>query len=148
MRSTIIFQLLLTFVFIFGASELARAQQVQPEKPKVQSTAAYAEVLANRVEADADLKALMLDYSEEAPQVKAKKLERDLLQRQIRWLEVLPDTSQGKMTAALGRLLVRKAQVEATMKTLGETYAEQHPLVKKARAKFDVYNSEIEKLLQ
>lgn len=139
------------FVFSIAlilAFAVCSAAQEKIKASKAAATFAYAEVLANRIEAEADLKVLTLDYSDDAPQVKAKKLERDLLGRQIRWLEALPDSSQPKMTVALGKLLVRKALAEAALKTLNETYAEQHPLMKKARARFEVYNSEIEKLLQ
>ena len=89
-----------------------------------------------------------MDLTEDAAQVREKKLERDLLARAIRWLEALPAASQPKLTMALGRLAVRKAQAEANLKTVSQDYADEHPTVKKARARFAVYNSELEKLLQ
>jgi hypothetical protein len=115
---------------------------------KVADTGAYAEVYAARVEAEADLKVLSTDLTEETIQVREKKLERDLLAREIRWLEALPLVSHDKMTIALGRLLVRKTQAEVSLKMLSEKYAESFPTVKKARTKIEVYNNEIQKLLQ
>lgn len=114
----------------------------------VVATAAYAEIYASKVEAEVDLKVLTMDATEDAPQVRAKMLERDLLERQIRWLEILPPASLPKLTQALGRLAVRKAQAEANLKIVSQNYAENHPTVKKARARLDVYSSEMEKLLQ
>lgn len=124
---------------------------VQPQAPavsKVADTGAYAEVYAARVEAEADLKVLSTDLTEETIQVREKKLERDLLAREIRWLEALPLVSHDKMTMALGRLLVRKTQAEVSLKMLSENYAESFPAVKKAHTKIGVYNDEIQKLLQ
>ncbi|MEP6923254.1 MAG: hypothetical protein ABI954_02210 [Pyrinomonadaceae bacterium] len=114
----------------------------------VSMTGAYAEVYASKVEAEADLKVLSMDLTEETTQVREKKLERDLLAREIRWLEALPSISHDKMTVALGRLLVRKTQAEVSLKMLSENYAESFPTVKKARTRIEVYNSEIQKLLQ
>ncbi len=115
---------------------------------KVADTGAYAEVYAARVEAEADLKVLAMDLTEETVQVREKKLERDLLAREIRWLEALPLVSHDKMTIALGRLLVRKTQAEVSLKMLSENYAEDFPTVKKARTRIGVYNDEVQKLLQ
>jgi hypothetical protein len=115
---------------------------------KIADTGAYAEVYAARVEADADLKVLSTDLTEETVQVREKKLERDLLAREIRWLEALPLLSHDKMTMALGRLLVRKTQAEVSLKMLSENYAESFPTVKKAKTRIEVYNDEIQKLMQ
>lgn len=115
---------------------------------KVADTGAYAEVYAARVEAEADLKVLTTDLTEETVQVREKKLERDLLAREIRWLEALPLVSHDKMTFALGRLLVRKTQAEVDLKMLSENYADSFPTVKKAHTRIGVYNDEIQKLLQ
>ena len=119
-----------------------------PTVSKVADTAAYAEVYAARVEAEADLKVLSMDLTEETVQVREKKLERDLLAREIRWLEALPSNSHDKMTLALGRLLVRKTQSEVSLKMLSENYADDFPAVKKARTRIGVYNGEVQKLLQ
>lgn len=123
---------------------------VQPvaEVSKVADTGAYAEVFAARVEAEAELKVLTTDLTEETAQVREKKLERDLLDREVRWLTALPSTSHEKMTTALGRLLVRKTQAEVSLKMLSANYAESFPSVKKARTRIEVYNNEIQKLLQ
>lgn len=120
----------------------------KPVTAAVANSAAFAEIYAGKVEAEADLKVLTMDLTEDAAQVREKKLERDLLARAIRWLEALPAASQPKLTMALGRLAVRKAQAEANLKTVSQDYADEHPTVKKARARLAVYNSELEKLLQ
>ena len=119
-----------------------------PTVSKVADTAAYAEVYAARVEAEADLKVLNMDLTEESVQVREKKLERDLLAREIRWLEALPSTSHNKMSMALGRLLVRKTQAEVNLKMLSQNYAEDFPAVKKAHTRIGIYNDEVQKLLQ
>ena len=167
MRQTI-FRVLLISSFGLAAIQSISAQQkpVRPtDKPaptatattvtvpptavsKVADTGAYAEVYAARVEAEADLKVLAMDLTEETVQVREKKLERDLLAREIRWLEALPSVSHDKMTIALGRLLVRKTQAEVSLKMLSENYAEDFPTVKKARTRIGVYNDEVQKLLQ
>ncbi len=131
-----------------GTTAAATTVTIPGAVSKMADTGAYAEVYAARVEAEADLKVLATDLTEETVRVREKKLERDLLAREIRWLEALPSTSHDKMTMALGRLLVRKTQAEVNLKMLSENYADGFPAVKKARAKIDVYNGEIQKLLQ
>ena len=113
-----------------------------------QMTLAYAEVFAQKVEAEAELKVLIIDMTDDAPQVREKKLRRDSLQREIEWLEKLPAASHSKMTLALGKIIVRKVQAEVDQKMLAENYADEHPLIKKARARLAVYKDEIDKLLQ
>lgn len=126
----------------------AKVKQQNLTNLSVQTTLAYAEVFAQKVEAEAELKVLMIDMTDDAPQVREKKLRRDFLQREIEWLEKLPAALHPKMTLALGKIIVRKVQAEVDQKMFAENYADEHPLIKKARARFAVYKDEIDKLLQ
>lgn len=156
----------LILLFVAGQTALAQQKPARPDAKPVQTitattvtvppaktssiadTGAFAEVYAAKVEAEADLKILSMDMTEETAQVREKKLARDLHAREIRWLEALPASSHDKLTTALGRLLVKKTEAEVDLKMLSENYADTYPTVKKARTRIEVYNSEIEKLLQ
>lgn len=118
------------------------------DKNAVQTTAAFAEVYTQKVEAEIDLKILLFDFTETSSQVIAKTQERDLLDRQLRWLEALPSGSHRKLTLTLGKMLVRKALAEAGVKNLSKSVAEEHQSMKKAKTRLEMYNSEIQKLLQ
>jgi hypothetical protein len=158
--SVTIFILLATVVLNVQAQQKSKAQSSQATnieakveqnsiaKSSVHTTLAYAEVFAQKVETEADLKVLSVDMAEGAPQILEKKLFRDFLQREIEWLEKLPPASHPKMTLAFGKMIVRKVQAEVDQKMLADNYADSHPLIKKARARFTIYQDEINKLLQ
>ena len=128
--------------------DASRPNNKTSKRLPVHTTAAYAEVYAQKIETEADLKALLIDYNDEAPDVRAKKLELNLFAREIRWLEALPPESLPKLTLAMGRILVRKTQAEMNLKNLLQSYSDEHPLVKKAKARLTVYTDEVAKLLQ
>lgn len=125
-----------------------KAEQNPVTKAGAQMTLAFAEVFAQKVETEAELKILSVEMTDDAPQITEKKMQHDFLQREIEWLENLPTTMQSKMTLALGKMIVRKIQAEVDEKMLTKNYADEHPLVKKARARLVIYKNEIDKLLQ
>lgn len=113
----------------------------------IKSSAAYAELLLQKAELESNLDALLVDYTEEYPKVKDIRLELGFLKVEMdRLLAVKPEQS-GKLTLALGRLMLRKVELETELDTLRGQYKDDHPDVRKARKKVDTFEAAIKEIL-
>ena len=157
---------MIRFVYLFVLTAIlavsAHAQQtvtaktiVVPDKPAgftpnagVKRTAAYGELLVRKAEAEADLKILLADYTEESPEVREKQLNLKILERAMRSLEAMPVESLLKLTPAFGKILALKLEAEAALKLLRESYTEEYPSVKRAKIRLEVYEAELKRLIQ
>lgn len=116
-------------------------------KPDVRTTPAYAELIARRTEAAADLEILLADYTEESPDVREKRLHLQVLDAALKRLETVTLEQYLALTPAVGKILAGKLEAEAELKILSEIYTDEHPLVKKAKIRFKVFDAELKKLL-
>ncbi len=113
----------------------------------VKATPAYAEVLLNRTELEAELEDLLVAYTLEYPAVKNIQFKLGLIKQEMtKLLAVKPAESQ-KLTLALGKLIVRKIELEGELWNLQKQYGDEHPTVKKAKRKVLVFESAIKDVL-
>ncbi|HEY8563830.1 MAG TPA: hypothetical protein VIL74_25850 [Pyrinomonadaceae bacterium] len=127
--------------------------QTKPAKPNapavgaaVKSSPAYAEVLLRKTELLSEVESLLIDYTEEFRKVKEMRFEAGLLQKELDRLSAAGDAS--KLSAALGRLMVRKCEVAAELWTLQQQFNDQHPDVKRARRKAEIFEAAVNEILQ
>jgi len=113
----------------------------------VRSSAAYAEIMSRRTSLQADLEALLLDYKEEFPRVRMLRREIAILDSAIETLMKLPISANGKMTATLGKLIVKRAELETESAETMERYGEGHPEVRRARKRVEVFDRSIREIL-
>ncbi len=140
---------------VLFSSLLSQAQTIKkssalasaPAGAAVKSTAAYAEVLLRKTERESELEEFLLDYTEEFPKVKEIKFELGLLQKELDKITVVNASDSGKLTLALGKLIVRKTEIETDLWNLRRQYADDHPEVKRARRKAEVYERAIKEIL-
>ena len=146
-------KLILIFtIVLFGTAGLAGAQAVQKNKPasdgqSVRSSAAFSEVIFRRAELEAELESLLLEFTEEYPKVKADRYSIVQLQKQI---EVLLSTKPGdsaRLTLALGKLMVKKVELETDLWALQQSLADGHPDVKRAKRKVEIFEKAIKDIL-
>lgn len=116
-------------------------------KSFVKSTAAYTEVLLRRTELEAELEELLVSYTREFPAVRSVQLQIDLLNTELMKLFEVKTEEKEKLTSALGRLIVRKVELEKDLANLKRQYGEEHPNVKKAERKVLVFESAIKDVL-
>lgn len=155
-------RLFLTGVFVFLLCAACSAQQGnsvsrKPVKPvaeptpapvsSLKSSAAYAEVILRKTELDADLESLLTEFTDEYPKVKEARIEIELLQRELDRLTAVKPADSGKLTQALGKLMVRKVTLHTDLKTLLTQYDEKHPDVVSARKKVQVFEKAIKDIL-
>jgi hypothetical protein len=111
------------------------------------SSPAYAELLLKKTELQSELEALVLEYTEEFPKVKELRYVQGLLDRDIVRISKVKPTESGKLTLALGKLMLRRIELETDMWKLQNNYKDEHPDVKRARRKVEIFESAISEIL-
>ncbi|HEY0659302.1 MAG TPA: hypothetical protein VGD05_12545 [Pyrinomonadaceae bacterium] len=118
-----------------------------PVIASVKSSAAFAEIILRKTELEAELESLLINYTEEFPKVKEMRFESDSLKKAIGRLAMVKSAEAAKLTLALGKLMVRKAELETDLWNLLEKYDDNHPEVKRVRRKIEIYESAIKEIL-
>jgi uncharacterized protein involved in exopolysaccharide biosynthesis len=140
---------LLLFASIFVQAQVKPVVKATPTPatsvPTAKSSPAYAEVLFRKTELYAELENLLVDYTEEYPSVKELRFELGLLQKDLDKLVAVEDAS--KLSLALGKLMVRKTELAADVWSLRRQFADEHPDVKRAKRKVEVFEQAIKEIL-
>ncbi len=126
------------------------AKKPEPEKTlnnAVSASPAYAELLLRKTELRSDLESLILEYTEEFPKVKEFRFVLGLVDRDIARVAKVKPADSGKLTLALGKLIVRRIELETDMWNLQRSYKDEHPEVKRAKRKVDIYEAAISEIL-
>lgn len=113
----------------------------------IKSTPAFAELLLRKTEREADLEQFLLDYTDEFPKVKELRFELELLQKQMEKVSTVNASDAPKLSLALGKLLVRKTELEVDYWNLLKQYNADHPEVKRAKRKIEVYEKAVKEIL-
>ena len=143
------------FSFLFSAAVSAqtdsRAKTVQIASKQitqaVKFSPAYAELLLRKTEREAQLEEFLLDYTDEFPKVKELKFELELLQKQMDKVSAVSASDTPKLSLALGKLLVRTTELEVDFWNLLKQYNADHPEVKRAKRKIEVYEKAVKEIL-
>ena len=114
----------------------------------IRSSAAYSEMLLRKTELLADLEAFSADYTEENPKILDLRTELNSLNKLQEKVFGVKPSETGKLTLALGKLMVRKAALEAELGRLMRGRAKDHPEVKRATRKLEIYDAAINEVLR
>lgn len=139
----------LLFASIFVRAQVKPVVKPTPtpvtSAPSAKSSPAYAEVLFRKTELSAELETLLVEYTEDYPSVKELRFELGLLQKDLDKLLAVADAS--RLSPALGKLMVRKAELAANVWNLQRQFADEHPDVKRAKRKVEVFEQAIKEIL-
>lgn len=113
----------------------------------LKSSPAFAEIILRKTELLAEVESLLVTYTEEFPRVKSVRYELDLLNTELNRLLRVNLEQKEKLSFALGKLIVRKAELESDHQTLKLKYGDEHPDVKRAKRKVDIYEKGIKDIL-
>ena len=113
----------------------------------IRSSPAYAELLLHKTELNSDLDSLLVDYTEEYPKVKAIRVELGFLKVEMDRLLAVNSADAGKLTLALGQLMLRKVSLETELDVLRTQFKDEHPDVRKAKKKVETFESAIKEIL-
>lgn len=153
-----ILNFLFTLFFLLVLSFSIAAQNITKKKSDIsannastlenyKSTLAFAEVLLRKTELEAELESLLISYTEEFPKVKEIRYESDSLKKAMERLAAVKSVETSKLTLALGKLMVRKAELETDLWNLRRKYDDNHPETKRARRKIEIYEAAIKEIL-
>ena len=113
----------------------------------VKSSAAYAELLLRKTERESELEEFLIDYTEEFPKVKEIRFELGLIQKELDKILAVNASESGKLTLALGKLIVRKVEIETDLWNLRRQYNDEHPEAKREKRKAEIYERAIKEIL-
>jgi len=112
------------------------------------SSPAYSEILLRKTDILADLESFLADYTDANPKILDLRFEIGVLERTMgRVLAVKPGEA-GKLTLALGKLMVRQAALETDLARLSRTYNKEHPDVKRAKRRVEIFDRAINEILR
>ena len=111
------------------------------------SSPAYAELLLKRTELRSELESLLVEYTEEYPRIKEIRHVLTLFDRDIARINKVKPADSSKLTLALGKLMLRRIELEIELWNLRKNYQEEHPDVKRAKRKIEIYESAITEIL-
>ena len=111
------------------------------------SSPAHAELLLKRTELQSELESLVLEYTEEFPKVVQIRYSLTVLQKESERIRAVKPAEASKLTLALGKLMVRKIELETDLWELLKNYKDEHPDVKRAKRKVEIYEAAIKEIL-
>lgn len=145
----------LATVLLTAAFSFAQTNAKKPLQPAdlnkagtVKSSPAYAEVLLQKTELLSEVESLLVEYTEGYPKVKEMRYETELLQKEMDKLLAVNPAEASKLTTALGKLMVRKCELATTLWSLQLQFNDQHPDVKRAKRKLEIFEAAINDIMQ
>ncbi len=134
--------------FIILVLPFAAYGQQPVEAGPIRSSAAYAEVLLRKTELLADLESFLESYTEANPRVIDTRFELGSLERSLEKVFAVKATETGKLTLALGKLIVKRAALETEANRLTRTYSTDHPELKRAKRRVEIFDNAIKEVLR
>ncbi|HTK38765.1 MAG TPA: hypothetical protein VL325_09765 [Pyrinomonadaceae bacterium] len=139
---------LLLLLPVFCSAQARSAAKTQPVDAQiVRSSPAYSEVLLRKTELEADIEALLTDYTEDFPKIQEDRYALTAIDAEMKKLQAVKPGEASKLTLALGKLMVRKVEVETDLWRLQKQYKDDHPEVKRAKKKAEIFEKAINEIL-
>lgn len=129
------------------AQKAQAATPIQADPSAVRSSPAFAELILRKTELESELEALIIEYTEVFPKVIALRHEVGLINKEVERVLAIKPAEAGKLTLALGKLMVKKVENETALWSLLKTYKDEHPEVKRAKRKVEIYEKAIKEIL-
>lgn len=142
-------------LFLFLAAVVCFAQTTSkpsqnPAKPSEQSakfTPAYAEILLRKTELESMLEEMSETYTEDYPKVKETRYQLGLIEKDLAKLLSLGNNDLSRMTLALGKLMVRRAELETEWWSLKNRFSDAHPDVVRAKRRLSTFEKTVNEIL-
>lgn len=149
----------IALALIASAAVVAQAQKTKPKETPapaapvaddshVRASAAYAEVLLRKTELSATLDALLEEYTDNYPKVIETRLQLESITADMERLRAVKPEAAGRLTSALGRLIVRRSELYAEYRTTSGQYDSANPMVKRAKKAYESFSKSIDDILK
>ena len=145
-----IFSAIIFLIFVFSLTAFAQMKTMQKPSPNAQAvrnSPAFAELLLRRTELEAKVEDFLVDYTEEYPKLKEARFELGVITRDLEKLLNVSAAENSKLTLALGKLIVRKAELETDLWALRQQFNDEHPDVKRAMRKVATYEKAVKEIM-
>lgn len=113
----------------------------------IKSSPAYAELILRRTGIKADLEEMLISYTEDFPKVKDARAEIDLINFELSRLLDTKVADSCRLSESLGKLMMKKIDIELELKVLSQKYNADHPNVLRTKRKLEVYDKAIIEIL-
>jgi hypothetical protein len=147
----ILLPLLILFFSLFATAQtktkIAAVKTPPPAAQAIKSSPAYAEILLRKTERVAELEDLLVEYTEDFPKVKELRFEIDLINQEMNRILAVNPAAASKLTLALGKLMVRKVELETDVWNLLKQYTDDNSDVKQAKRKVEIFEAAIKEIL-
>jgi uncharacterized protein involved in exopolysaccharide biosynthesis len=114
----------------------------------IKASPAYAELLLRKTELASEIAAVAPDYTESNPRMLDLRNELAAIDRLMQRVFSVAPSEVGKLTQALGKLMVKQASLEADLARLSRSYSDEHPEVKRARRRLNAFDSAVREILK
>lgn len=144
---------ILAAIVIFTAVAASAQKPKTPSLPTadaaaaIRGTAAFAEILLRKAETDAELDALAADYTDDFPRIKELRFMAGLINDDLTRLSNIKPEDVGRLTLALGKLMIRRLDAAVELWKLRQLYADNHPDVRRAVRKWEVFDKAVNEIL-
>lgn len=145
----------LALVILAGAapfySQTSNPKKQEPApavSAEITSSPAYAELLLRKTDLRSELESLALEYTEEYPRIRELRYVLSLLDRDMARIAKIRSGEGMRLTLALGKLMLRKIELETDLWKLQASYQEGHPDVKRAKRKVEIYENAVAEILK
>lgn len=142
------------FIFYFSITCFAQTNIKKPStqfssvnNQSVKSSPAYAEIILLKTELEAQLEELLIGFTEDFPKIKELRFQLGLIQKQTDKILSVKSADAGKLTLALGKLIVRRIELETEHWKLRAQYNDDFSEVKRAKRKVEVFDRAIGEIL-
>lgn len=138
-------------IVLFAAtifSQTSEKTTAQAEAGPIRSSPAYAEILLRKTEIQADLEAFSAGYTEANPKILDLRIEIGSLDKELEKVFGVKPAETGKLTLALGKLIVKKASLETDLARLMRSYNKDNPDVKRAKRRVEIFDAAIKEVLR
>ncbi|QQS41053.1 MAG: hypothetical protein IPM63_17065 [Acidobacteriota bacterium] len=113
----------------------------------VRSSPAFAELILRRAVLEAELEELLVRYTNDFPKVSEMRYELAEIETAIGKLLEVPAEKASKLTLALGKMLVQRAEYATELDVLKRKYEDSHPEVKRAAKKLEIFDKAVRTIL-
>jgi hypothetical protein len=139
------------FLFLFLSPVVCFSQtsggKAAASQSAAKSSPAYAEILLLKTELEAQLEDFAADYTDNFPKAKELRFQLDLIQKETNKLLAVNAANSNKLSVALGKLIIRKIELETDLWNLRNQYKDDYPQVKRAKRKVEVFEKAIKEIL-
>ncbi len=149
---TFCFLILILLFFTSAVFSQAKPPKVTPTpaplSSSIKSSPAYIELTLYKANIDAELLDMLVEYTDEYPKVKELKLEVQFVQAELISLQELGVSVLPKLTESFAKLLLLKIKMQVDLAQLRAVHKDDHPDVKRAIRRVDIYEKAIKDVLQ